>query len=171
MNSRSRALSHGTPASVSETDEYWMRYALALARRAQVLGEVPVGALVVQDNVVVGEGWNQPIATNDVTAHAEIVSLRAAGQRLNNYRLPETTLYVSLEPCLMCVGAMVHARIQRLVFGARDSRRAVAASALSMVQSFGQNHKIEVVGGVGEPQCAVTLRSFFRRRRMACRGT
>ncbi|MEA2080452.1 MAG: tRNA adenosine(34) deaminase TadA, partial [Pseudomonadota bacterium] len=105
------------------TDIEWMRYALGLAGRAEAQGEVPVGAIIVQDDKVIGEGWNRPISSNDPTAHAEIVAMRAAAQQLDNYRLTGTTLYVTLEPCLMCAGAMIHARIGRLVFGAYDPRR------------------------------------------------
>ena len=105
-----------------QSDEHWMQHALTLAAKAEAQGEVPVGALLVQDDTIIAEGWNQPIAGHDPTAHAEVMALRAAGQTLQNYRFTDTTLYVTLEPCLMCVGAIVHARVSRLVFAARDPK-------------------------------------------------
>jgi len=148
-----------------ETDIEWMRYAFGLAARAAQADEVPVGAIVIQDDTVIGEGWNRPISTNDPTAHAEIVAMRAAAQRLGNYRLTGTTLYVTLEPCLMCAGAMMHARIGRLVFGAYDRKRGAVNSTAHAFDTQGLNHQLEVCGGVLEPDCADRLRRFFAARR------
>lgn len=146
-------------------DEYWMNQALELARHAESLGEVPVGAIVVFDNEILGQGWNQPIGANDPTAHAEIVALRHAAQKINNYRLINTTLYVTLEPCAMCAGAMVHARIQRLVFGAKDPKLGAAGSVLNLIQEPQLNHRIISDGGVLADPCAHVLQKFFRHRR------
>jgi tRNA(adenine34) deaminase len=124
-----------------------------------------VGCVIVQDEQVIGEGWNRPISSNDPTAHAEIVALRAAAQRIGNYRLTGATLYVTLEPCLMCAGAMVHARIGRLVFGAPDPRRGAVNSTLHAFETQGLNHRIAVTGGVLDAECAARLQAFFRARR------
>lgn len=142
-----------------------MRRALELAREAADSGEVPVGALVVKDGEIVGEGYNRPISTGDPTAHAEIVALRAAARRLGNYRLTDTTLYVTLEPCIMCAGAMVHARIARLVFGARDPKTGAAGSAVDIFSSQGVNHAVNVSGDVLAADCGAVLSEFFRARR------
>ena len=142
-----------------------MRYALGLAGRAVELDEVPVGAIIVQDDKVIGEGWNRPIASHDPTAHAEIVAMRAAAQQLGNYRLTGTTLYVTLEPCLMCAGAMIHARIARLVFGAYDPKRGAVDSTIHAFETQGLNHQLKVCGGVLEHDCADCLQRFFRVRR------
>lgn len=143
-----------------------MHRALALARRAQAEGEVPVGALLVQHGGVVGAGWNRPIGSRDPTAHAEIVALRDAGQRVDNYRFPGATLYVTLEPCVMCAGAIVHARVQRVVFGAYDPRSGAAGSQFDLLPSDARfNHRAGCEGGVLGDQCATLLREFFRRRR------
>jgi len=142
-----------------------MRYALGLAARAEEQDEVPVGAIIVKDDKVIGEGWNRPISTDDPTAHAEIVAMRAAAQLLANYRLAGTTLYVTLEPCLMCAGAMIHARIGRLVFGAYDRKRGAVNSTAHAFDAQGLNHQLEVCGGVLEPDCADRLRRFFAARR------
>ena len=142
-----------------------MRYALGLAECAVEQDEVPVGAIIVQNDKVIGEGWNRPISSNDPTAHAEIVAIRAAAQLLANYRLTGTTLYVTLEPCLMCAGAMIHARIGRLVFGAYDRKRGAVNSTAHAFDAQGLNHQLEVCGGVLEPDCADRLRRFFAARR------
>jgi len=142
-----------------------MRYALGLAARAEEQDEVPVGAIIVKDDKVIGEGWNRPISTDDPTAHAEIVAMRAAAQLLANYRLAGTTLYVTLEPCLMCAGAMIHARIGRLVFGAYDRKRGAVNSTAHAFDAQGLNHQLEVCGGVLETDCADRLRRFFAARR------
>ena len=146
-------------------DRYWMRLALALALKAEAEGEVPVGAVIVKDDQIIAEGWNQPIQSHDPSAHAEMMALRAAGQKLQNYRLTDTTLYVTLEPCAMCVGAMVHARIKRLVFAALDPRTGAAGSALSLLQSDVHNHRIEYTSGVLEAESRELLQSFFRGKR------
>ncbi len=142
-----------------------MRLALDLARRAEAAGEVPVGAVIVKDGTVVAEGWNRPIGSNDPTAHAEIVALRAAGQALGTYRLTGTTLYVTLEPCAMCASAMVHARVQRLVYAATDPRAGAAGSVFDIVRHPALNHRLECTGGVLAGDCSALLRSFFLARR------
>ncbi len=147
------------------TDIEYMGRALELARLAEAAGEVPVGALIVRDGVVVAEGWNRPISSNDPTAHAEIVALRAAGQALETYRLTGTTLYVTLEPCAMCASAMVHARVQRLVFAAADPRAGAAGSVFNIVQHPALNHRLECMSGVLAEECAAMLRAFFVARR------
>lgn len=147
------------------TDEDWMQYALQLAGRAELAGEVPVGAVLVKDNEPIGEGWNQPVGRHDPTGHAEIIALRGAAARLQNYRLPDTELYVTLEPCLMCVGAIIHARIRRVVFGAYDPKTGAAGSVFDILGTDRLNHVVAVQGGVLEQQCAGKLQAFFRSRR------
>lgn len=147
------------------TDEAWMWHALRLAQRAEQQGEVPVGAVLVQNGQCIAEGWNQPIQANDPTAHAEIVALRKAGQALQNYRLLDTTLYVTLEPCVMCMGAIAHARAGRLVFGAYDPKRGAVCHALQLSDAPFLNHKVAWTGGVLEANCAEILIDFFRARR------
>ncbi len=154
------------PRNESE-DQHWMRRALALARSAGEVGEIPVGAVLVRDGVLYAEGSNRSIATCDPTAHAEIVALREAGRRLDNYRLPGSTLYVTLEPCPMCAGAIVHARIERLVFAARDPRTGAAGSVFDLVCCKQLNHRAQVTGGVLEAVAAEQLREFFAARRRA----
>jgi tRNA(adenine34) deaminase len=149
----------------SNQDEYWMRHALSLAKRAELLGEVPVGAVLVLENKLIGEGWNQPIQGKDPTAHAEILAIRHGALALNNYRLIDTTLYVTLEPCAMCAGAMVHARIGRLVFGAFDPKTGAAGSVFNLLQDKRLNHQISIEGGVLAEPCGELLRDFFRSRR------
>ena len=147
-------------------DERFMRRALELARNAEVEGEVPVGALVVVDGVIVGEGWNRPIGSCDPTAHAEIVALRAAGKQLDNYRLPGSTLYVTLEPCPMCASAIVHARVARVVYGAPDPRAGAAGSVFDLLPSDARfNHRTACAGGVLAEESGAMLRAFFRARR------
>lgn len=153
------------PDILFRNDEHWMRHALTLAERAREAGEVPVGAVLVKDDAIVGEGWNRPIATNDPTAHAEIVALRAAGLVLGNYRLVDTTLYVTLEPCVMCMGAIVHARVKRLVYGATDPKRGAVDSVLHLADVEFLNHRVEVAGGILGDECGDVLRRFFRERR------
>jgi tRNA(adenine34) deaminase len=147
------------------TDESFMRRALELARRAQEEGEVPVGAVVVRDERIVGEGWNRPIAASDPTAHAEIQAMRAASTTLRNYRLLATTLYVTLEPCAMCVGAMFHARIARVVFGASDPKTGTAGSTINLFNEKRLNHHTIVEGGVLAAECGTLLSTFFASRR------
>jgi tRNA(adenine34) deaminase len=158
-----------TPSSPDTNDDTrdhnWMERALALAAHGESHDEVPVGAVLVLDDVVVGEGWNQPIGKHDPTAHAEIIALRAAGARLGNYRLPGATLYVTLEPCLMCVGAIIHARVARLIYGATDPKGGAVCSLCRGFDLPGLNHRVEVAGGIMADACGEVLRRFFRARR------
>ncbi|MBI4877767.1 MAG: tRNA adenosine(34) deaminase TadA [Acidobacteria bacterium] len=147
------------------TDERFMRLALDLARGGESAGEVPVGAVVVRDGQAIGSGFNSPIARRDPTAHAEIVALREAAARLGNYRLDHATLYSTLEPCAMCAGALVHARIARLVFGARDLRFGGVRSKFRLADSDLLNHQVEIVEGVLGPDCTQLLQDFFARKR------
>lgn len=147
-------------------DRFFMREALALAREAAGCEEIPVGAVVVDpDGVIVGRGYNQPISHRDPTAHAEIVALRDAAIRMNNYRLPGCTLYVTLEPCLMCAGAMLHARITRVVFGAADPKTGAAGSVMDVFSEERLNHHAEVLGGILAEECGMLLSGFFAARR------
>lgn len=146
-------------------DIYWMSRALVLAGRAAQEGEVPVGAVVVQGGEAAGEGWNRPIGAYDPSAHAEIVALRAAAAGRRNYRLAGATLYVTLEPCTMCAGALVHARIERLVFGAHDPKSGVVCSVMRLLEAPHFNHRVSWRGGVLEEECGERLRAFFRDRR------
>ena len=150
-------------------DQRFMQLALALARRAALAGEVPVGALLTRDDAIVGEGWNHPVGSADPTAHAEIVAIRAASAQLRNYRLPGTTLYVTLEPCAMCAGAIVQARIARVVFGAHDPRTGAAGSVLNVLDHPILNHRAALTGGVEAEACAMLLTDFFKARRGAAR--
>lgn len=147
------------------TDESWMRYAIRLAQRAENAGEVPVGAVLVKNDKVIAEGWNQMIELHDSTAHAEIMAIRSAGKALKNYRLIETTLYVTLEPCVMCMGAIVQARIQRLVFGAFDEKRGCVCHALNLANAPFLNHHIAWQDGILEETCSQLLKDFFALRR------
>ncbi len=146
-------------------DESWMDEALALAREAGAAGEVPVGAVVVLDGQIIGRGFNQPIGRHDPTAHAEVVALRDAAKRLGNYRLPGAALYVTLEPCAMCAGAMMHARLARVVFGAADPKTGVAGSVLNVFTEARLNHHAAITGGVRAEECGQLLSSFFAARR------
>ena len=147
------------------SDSLFMSRALELAREAERAGEVPVGAVIVKDGVIVGEGWNRPISSNDPTAHAEIVALRDAAQKLQTYRLLDTTLYVTLEPCAMCAGAMVHARVKRLVYAATDPRAGAAGTIFNIVQHASLNHRLECEAGLMGEECGTMLRAFFQGRR------
>jgi tRNA(adenine34) deaminase len=147
------------------SDEDFMRRALELARRAEAEGEVPVGAVVVLDEQVIGEGWNRPIAASDPSAHAEIQAMRAAASARRNYRLLGATLYVTLEPCSMCVGAMFHARIRRVVFGAADPKTGAAGSAVDLFSQGNLNHHALVQGGILAAECGALLSDFFAARR------
>ena len=146
-------------------DEKWMQYAILEANIAKDKGEVPVGSIIIQNNQIIAKAHNCPISKNDPTAHAEVEALRRAGEKLNNYRLPRTTLYVTLEPCAMCVGAMVHARIERVVFGAADPKSGVCGSTIDLSSASIFNHQISVSGGVLEVECKGMLKSFFKLRR------
>lgn len=145
--------------------EHWMRHALNLADKAEQAGEVPVGAVLVQNDQVIAEGWNLPIANHDATAHAEMAAIRSAGRQLQNYRLLDTTLYVTLEPCAMCAMAMVHARVTRLVYGASDPRTGACGSVLNIPHQTDFNHRIEVQSGVLADECGDKLRHFFKAKR------
>jgi tRNA(adenine34) deaminase len=147
------------------TDLDFMYQALELARRAGERQEVPVGALVVQEGTVVGEGWNRPISERDPTAHAEIVALRAAALRAQNYRLAGAVLYVTLEPCAMCIGAALNARVARVVFGAWDPKAGACGSVIDLPREAKLTHRIDVFGGVRSDECSALLRSFFEARR------
>jgi tRNA(adenine34) deaminase len=155
----------GVLVPAGDRDRYWMGRALALAQCAAEAGEVPVGAVLVRGDEVIGEGWNQPIGVCDPTAHAEVLALRAAAARVGNYRLVDSTLYVTLEPCPMCAGALVHARVGRVVFGAVDPRAGAAGTVFDLLQSAALNHRAEVIGGVLGDACGALLRDFFRARR------
>ncbi|MGB5397367.1 MAG: tRNA adenosine(34) deaminase TadA [Gammaproteobacteria bacterium] len=149
-----------------EADQAFMRRALELAQRAEAADEVPVGAVMVAGNEIIGEGWNQPISSNDPTAHAEVIALRSAAAACRNYRLPGTTLYVTLEPCAMCAGAIIHARVDRVVFAATDPRSGAAGSAFDLLPSDQRfNHYTRCEGGVLAEESAAMLRAFFRTRR------
>jgi tRNA(adenine34) deaminase len=147
------------------SDEHFMRHALGLARRAQEEGEVPVGAVVVLEERIIGEGWNRPISASDPTAHAEVQAMRNASTTLRNYRLLGTTLYVTLEPCAMCVGAMFHARVRRVVFGAADPKTGAAGSTVNLFEEKRLNHHALVQGGVLAEECGALLSGFFASRR------
>lgn len=148
-----------------KTDADWMRQALARAQRAESEGEVPVGAVVVRDGELLGEGWNRPVALKDPTAHAEILALRMAAQKAGDYRLGGSTLYVTLEPCPMCAAAIAHARVARLVFGAWDPRQGAAGSVFNLVAAREMNHRVDAFGGVLSEECGELLRRFFAGRR------
>jgi tRNA(adenine34) deaminase len=152
------------------TDFEYMRVALDLARQAEILGEVPVGALVVKDGRIIGRGCNSPIALNDPSGHAEILALREAAQYMNNYRLVGCELFVTLEPCAMCVGAMLHARIARVKYGASDLKTGAAGSVLNLFSEPRLNHHAEVTGGLLAEECGLILSNFFARRRAAKRN-
>jgi len=146
-------------------DEFWMRQAINLAKRAEEDGEVPVGALIVINNELVSEGWNQPIASIDTTAHAEIRAIRSATSKLKNYRLIDATLYCTLEPCVMCAGAIFHSRILRVVFGAYDLKAGSAGSVVDLFSNPKLNHHATIIGGVMDHDCAELLKRFFKARR------
>ena len=148
-------------------DEFWMRRALQLAERARAEGEVPVGAVLVAGDDCIGEGWNKPVSSHDPSAHAEITALRTGAAQLRNYRLPGTTLYVTLEPCAMCAGAIVLARIKRLVYAAADPKAGAAGSVFNILQTSRLNHRVELTGGILEQEAASLLQTFFRGRRAA----
>lgn len=150
---------------MDDIDKQWMRHAIRLAHRAEEQGEVPVGSVLVKAGEVVAEGWNEPLQSYDPTAHAEMLAIRKAGRVLENYRLLDSTLYVTLEPCVMCMGAISHARISRLVFGAFDPKRGAVCNALSLTDATFLNHRVEWVGGIFEQECADLLLDFFKKKR------
>jgi tRNA(adenine34) deaminase len=151
-------------------DAVWMRQALDQAHNAWALGEVPVGAVVVKDGQVIATGFNQPIGTHDPTAHAEIMALRAAASILGNYRLPGCELYVTLEPCAMCSGAMIHARLSRVVFGASDPKTGACGSIVNLFEQNQLNHHTQLTGGVMAQECGALLKEFFAERRKAAQA-
>lgn len=142
-----------------------MAYALELARKAEAEGEVPVGAVIVKAGEVIGQGWNRPIAGHDPSAHAEMLAIRDAGQSLGNYRLNDTSLYVTLEPCVMCSGALMHARVARVIYGAADPKAGAAGSQFDLLNDERFNHRISVTAGVRADQCAEILKQFFKAKR------
>jgi tRNA(adenine34) deaminase len=146
-------------------DQYWMQRALELARQAEAAGEVPVGAVLVKDGELLAEGFNQPISSHDPSAHAEMVALREAAKRSQNYRLPGTTLYVTLEPCAMCAGALVHARVERVVYAAKEPRTGAAGSVLNVLQHEALNHRCETEQGLCEEESVTMIQAFFKARR------
>lgn len=151
--------------TLDEQDEFWMQQAFELAHQAELIGEVPVGAILVQNNQIIAQGYNQSITQHDPTAHAEMIAIRQAGQQIQNYRLTNLTLYVTLEPCPMCAMAMIHARIKRVVYGTPDLKTGAIHSNFQLTNSSVANHYIETTSGVLQPQCAHQLSAFFKRRR------
>jgi tRNA(adenine34) deaminase len=147
------------------SEEMLMRKAIELALKAKEQGEVPVGAVIVLDGEIIGEGWNQPISSNDPSAHAEIMALRDAGNNISNYRLPEATLYVTLEPCAMCAGAIVHARLAKLVYAVNDPKTGACGSVFNLLQTEELNHKVEIESGIMEEECRSLIQDFFREKR------
>ena len=154
---------------MTSIDESFMRRAIELAREAEAAGEVPVGAVIVRDDLIIGEGSNRPITTHDATAHAEMIALRAAAARSDSYRLVNTTLYVTLEPCAMCMGAMLHARLARVVYGAPDPKTGACGGVIDLPAVGALNHQTTVVGGALAEECGEMLRAFFRERRQRSR--
>jgi len=150
----------------ADADHEWMQHALLLARRAGDEGEVPVGAVVVQDDELIGEGWNRSIALSDPSAHAEIVALRNAGTRIQNYRMPGCTLYVTLEPCAMCVAAVIHARLERMIFAAADPKTGALGGAYNLPAAHSHNHEVEIHGGLLGDEASAILRGFFQQKRI-----
>jgi len=146
-------------------DAHWMQRALELARKAEQAGEVPVGAVLVKDDQLIAEGWNQPITSHDATSHAEIMAMREAGIKLNNYRLIGTVMYVTLEPCSMCVGAMIHARVAKVVYGASELRTGALGGAFNLLEANQHNHIFDVTSGVMAEECRELLQNFFQSRR------
>ena len=149
----------------TETDTKWMEKAIELARKAEAAGEVPVGAVLVKDDELIAEGWNQPISSHDATSHAEIMAMREAGKKLNNYRLVDTKMYVTLEPCSMCVGAMIHARVSKVIYGASEPRTGALGGAFNLLEANQHNHVFEVESGVLAEESKILLQEFFLSRR------
>jgi tRNA(adenine34) deaminase len=152
-------------SAISEQDIKFMKHALSLADKAELIGEVPVGACIVVNGEIVGEGYNEPITTHDPSAHAELRAVQQAARQVQNYRLVDATLYVTLEPCSMCAGMLVHARVKRVVFGAWDAKTGAAGSVMNLLQHPALNHQAEIVSGVLADECADKLSRFFQKRR------
>ncbi|MFT6330485.1 MAG: tRNA(adenine34) deaminase [Bermanella sp.] len=161
---------HFSDDGENEVDAAFMRQAMLLAKKAQAIGEVPVGAIIVVDSIIVGQGYNQSIALHDPSAHAEMLALREAARNLENYRVLDATLYVTLEPCPMCAGAMVHGRVKRIVFGAYDQKTGAAGTTMNLVQHDTLNHKMEVTGGCLQDECGAQISAFFKQRRKQKKG-
>lgn len=151
---------------MQKEDKYWIKKAIQLAIKAEKSGEVPVGAILVSNDKIISKGFNSPISKCDPTSHAEIVAIRKAAIKIKNYRLPNTTLYVTLEPCAMCVGAILHARIKRLVFGAYDPKSGAVASVFRLLDEQCLNHRVEYCGGILADECSALLTNFFLKRRI-----
>ncbi len=151
---------------IDNTPQKWMEPAFELAQKAKEQGEVPVGAVIVHENKIIGEGWNQPISSNDPTSHAEIVALRQAGLALSNYRLPGAVMYVTLEPCAMCAGALVHARLAKLIYAVDDPKTGACGSVFNLLQTNELNHKVEIEKGVMEEECRSLIQAFFKEKRV-----
>jgi len=165
MHNHNNELSHHNKLSQEEIDHQFMAKAYQLAQQAEAIDEIPVGAVVVVDGKIIGEGFNQSILLNDPSAHAEMLAIRNAGQNISNYRLLDCTLYVTLEPCSMCAGLLIHSRIKRLVFAATDLKTGAAGSAFDLVTHEKHNHRIEVCSGIMRDECSSLLSAFFKRRR------
>jgi tRNA(adenine34) deaminase len=146
-------------------DKEWMQCAFKLAQKAKEHDEVPVGAVIVHEDQIIGEGWNQPISSNDPTAHAEIIALRDAGNNVGNYRLPNATMYVTLEPCAMCAGAIIHARLSKIIFAVADPKTGACGSIFNLLQAEGLNHKVEIDKGIMEDECRSLIQTFFKEKR------
>lgn len=155
---------------MNSTDQHWMQHALDLAKKAEQQGEIPIGAVIVYEQHCIAEGWNQPISQHDPTAHAEIIALRAAATQLKNYRLLNTVLYVTLEPCIMCAGAIIQARVRRVVFGAYDPKAGAVGSRFDILRDTRHAHLVECQGGVLAEACGELLRQFFQTRRLATKS-
>ncbi len=153
----------------TERDHFWMQHAIRLAEAAALQEEVPVGAVLVTNDEMLGEGFNRPISESDPSAHAEIVAIRQGAKKISNYRILDSTLYVTLEPCIMCVGAIVHARVKRLVFGAYDAKAGAVGSAFQVLDTNKLNHRVEYAGGLLAHNCGQLLSEFFRARREKCK--
>ncbi len=151
--------------AVEQSDEFWMREALKRADNAEAINEIPVGAVVVAEDRIIGEGWNTPISDHDPSAHAEMQAVRMAAKQVENYRVVDATLYVTLEPCAMCAGMLVHARIARVVYGAKDLKTGSAGSVMQLLQHPQLNHQCEITSGILAEECGEKLSAFFRRRR------
>ena len=146
-------------------DKEWMQRAFELAQKAKEHDEVPVGAVIVHEDQIIGEGWNQPISSNDPTAHAEIIALRDAGNNVGNYRLPNATMYVTLEPCAMCAGAIIHARLSKIIFAVADPKTGACGSIFNLLQAEELNHKVEIDKGIMEDECRSLIQTFFKEKR------